>query len=799
MADIAKVRLTIDGISTEAEKGVLLVEAARRIGIKIPVFCSHSKLLPLGACRICLVEIEKAPKLVTACTTPVGEGMVVFTRSARVVKARQGIVEFLLANHPLDCPICDQGGECELQDVCFEFGRGKSRFEDIKRNFDNKYGRIKLSPVLSWVNNRCIHCERCTRVCHQVVGEDHIGMLNRGDKAMISTFQFTQMTCELCGNCAEVCPTGTITNGTVKYKDRVWNLTPNPSVCLLCSSSCATRVWTDLKGKVTRVTAPKDEQDCCDFLCAKGRFSFDADQGEQRLREGTKITSEVAETFQQSESLQPTVQAFKALAKDSGSTAVIYNSRIANEEAYLVGRIARTVLKTPHVVPLENHEGLTSYLDRFSGRQSTSKDILSADLILLVDAPLARETPMIGYFVTRAVRQKGAALYTVGPEKTRHSSMGLAHHWNAPGASKDFVLSLIEALQSRKSDASAEFNKIVDAVQGSRQMVIIAGSRPLAEGPAFIRAIESLSSKVANSKVLMVPEGGNTLGAMLMAGSGMRVPGWGSNVSQNGCSVQEDVLGAIEKGSIKNVLLIGEDLQEGLINWPRWKTAFAKLANLVVFDAFRSELTSLATLAVPVRSFHEFEGSVLSALGEWKIARGSIPGAVGQSMSRLLLKLESELGGAEQSFASVTSEVKKLYQWHVSRATEAVEDKKSADSAGKDKSTGGNPGKDGVFLLIGNDLYHSGAMTLRGAHLGQFLNRSLLMNSADAEKMKISNDARVQLKIGSDKVSVAVRTTDDIMSGCCFLALNSLSPDERRWFGGIGKPLTAVIISGGAA
>jgi len=267
-----------------------------------------------------------------------------------------------------------------------------------------------------------------------------------------------------------------------------------------------------------------------------------------------------------------------------------------------------------------------------------------------------------------------------------------------------------------------------------------------------------------------------------------------------------------------------------LLNWPRWKKALEKIKLLVVFDSFRSDLTALANIAFPIRSFHEFEGTVLSALGEFKTSKGLIPGTVGQSLPRLLLKLESELGKSEQAFEllgksnqtlpELVSEVRKIHRMRTtfnSRSGDAPSAKTVIASSSPNpvppnvegtgvSQKGSRSGQnaevsksDSFSLLVGNNLYHSGSMTLRGAHLAQFLDRAMLINPVDAEKMKVEDGANLQVSIGNKKFSVPAKLCEDIMQGCCFLPVNGFSPEERPWFEGISKSLAATVKPGGAA
>src|SRR3954449_6257318 len=234
MAD--PVKFTIDGQALEEAPGTLLINAAKAAGIPIPAFCYYDNLSLQAACRMCLVEVEKTPKLQVACTLPVAEGMVVHTDSPQVQQARKGTLEFLLTNHPLDCPVCDKGGECELQDMTFRYGADRSRFVEEKLHTPE----MKWSNVVYYDAPRCILCFRCVRVCDEGMGVKALGVGQRGANSVIIPNREDHLDCVECGMCIDICPVGALTSGTYRYKTRPWEMEYAPTVCTHCSNGCKT-------------------------------------------------------------------------------------------------------------------------------------------------------------------------------------------------------------------------------------------------------------------------------------------------------------------------------------------------------------------------------------------------------------------------------------------------------------------------------------------------------------------------------------------------------------------------------
>lgn len=261
-------KITIDGIEIEAGGGQTILDAARRAGIKIPTLCYYDRLSKAGACRMCLVEVEKAPKLMTACTTEIRDGMGVRTDTDKVRKARRGVIEFLLINHPLDCPVCDQAGDCELQDLAFEYGAPESRYKEEKLTF----AKIDLGPHLVRDQNRCLNCRRCVRFTWENLKTHDFGATGRGCHTVIGPYAAKSLDGEFIGNVIDICPVGALTDRRFRFKSRVWDLEMIPARARNCSHRC--QVILGLKdGEIIRVTARKNENGCLEkLICDKCRF-----------------------------------------------------------------------------------------------------------------------------------------------------------------------------------------------------------------------------------------------------------------------------------------------------------------------------------------------------------------------------------------------------------------------------------------------------------------------------------------------------------------------------------------------
>src|SRR3979409_531547 len=277
MADLVK--LTIDGRDVQAAPGTLVIDAAKTAGIEIPAFCYYEGLSLQAACRMCLVEVEKAPKLLASCTIPVTEGMVVRTDSPLVAQARKSMLELLLTNHPLDCPVCDKGGECELQDMVFRYGAGESRYTENKLHVDEK----QWSPVVFYDKPRCILCYRCVRVCNEGLGVGALGVSNRGVISEIVPNRHDYLECDECGACIDICPVGALTSGSYRYKTRPWEMEHVGTICTHWSEGCKHTLGVR-NGQIVRGNNRDRSGINNEFLCIKGRYAFDFVEHPDRLQ-----------------------------------------------------------------------------------------------------------------------------------------------------------------------------------------------------------------------------------------------------------------------------------------------------------------------------------------------------------------------------------------------------------------------------------------------------------------------------------------------------------------------------------
>ena len=339
------IQLTIDGREVQAVEGAMLVDAAKQGDVEIPYFCYEPKLgQPVGACRMCLVEVEGIPKLQTSCSTPVKDGMVVHTQTERVRKAQNAVVEFLLVNHPLDCPVCDKGGECPLQDITFGWGLGRSRFIEPKRHFEKP---LALSPLIAIDRERCILCYRCVRFSQEIAEDYQLIFTERGAHTFVGTHDGHPYVAPFSGNIIELCPVGALTSQPYRFRARPWDIEGAAGICTLCSSQCNV-TFTVRDERVVRVLAREfnGNEDVDDgWLCDKGRFAYQAIHVDERItRPLVRDGDELREV-----SWERALQAAAGLARHAGRVGTLVGGQASNEEGFLLQRLSREALQSSDI------------------------------------------------------------------------------------------------------------------------------------------------------------------------------------------------------------------------------------------------------------------------------------------------------------------------------------------------------------------------------------------------------------------------------------------------------------------
>src|SRR5438876_314729 len=411
--------LTIDGKPVTVPARTLLIEAVKQAGIEVPSFCYYPGLALQGACRMCVVAIEKMPKLQTACTTVVSNGMVVRTDNEEVKNSRKAMLEFLLTNHPLDCPVCDKGGECELQDMVFRYGAAETRFMERKLHHEEK----KFSSLVYYDRPRCILCYRCIRVCDEGMDVNALGIGFRGAHSEIIPNRGDELACEECGMCIDICPVGALTSGTYRYKTRPWEMQYVPTVCAHCSNGCKTTLGVR-NHEILRANNRDLSGINKDFLCVKGRFAFDFTSHKERIRQPLLRRGDKLLPVSWEDAAQAAATKLKAAYDAGGKEAIgfIGSNRTSNEENYLLQRLARGTFGTNNI---DHHRTadyaglLTALGDRAAFSLLTMEQLYQSKAVLVIGNDPTNQNPLVAWQIRSGIRHFGTKLFVIHSNESK--------------------------------------------------------------------------------------------------------------------------------------------------------------------------------------------------------------------------------------------------------------------------------------------------------------------------------------------------------------------------------------------
>jgi len=635
---MADVTLTVDGKKLTAPAGTLLIEACKSVGIEVPSFCYYPNLSLQGACRMCLVKVEKMPKLQTACTTVVGEGMIVITDSDEIKQARKSMLEMLLGNHPLDCPVCDAGGECELQDMTFSYGAAESKFMEAKNHKEEQ----QWSPVVFFDRPRCILCYRCVRVCGEGMDVWALGVQNRGVSSLIAPNKEDHLECEECGMCIDICPVGALTSGAYRYKTRPWEMKHVGTVCTHCGDGCKTTLGvrrSDTGMEIVRGDNRDKSGSNGDFLCIKGRYAFDFANHEERLtqpliRKDGKLTPSTWE-----EAFELVGKKFAEVRdKDGGSAiGVIGSTRTTNEEAYLLSKFARVVLKTNNV---DHHRtadfpALSAALRGKPDATASMSDVYNAPAILLIGNDPTERHPLLAWQIRNNVRLHRARLYVVNREliKLRRQASIFAQVGEDNGESA-FVhfLSHNDAAPEPlgvNGTTPAILEKLRETLRSEKDLLVVFGSEIQEIN------IQQLVGALPQAKFICLADYSNSRGAADMGLYPDLLPGYhalsGSSPFHEEWSVPQtagmhttEMVVAAREGKLKALYVVGSNPIGRLHIDP---FAFSK-SFVVVQDMFLTETAVMADVVLPAANAYEKSGTMTNTCGDLQLVKkaGEISG-----------------------------------------------------------------------------------------------------------------------------------------------------------------------------
>ncbi len=636
------ITFSIDGREVEAPENEMLVDAAKRGDVEIPVFCYEPKLgAPVGACRMCLVDIEGIPKLQTGCSTPVKDGMVVHTQTKRVKDAQESVLEFLLINHPLDCPVCDKGGECPLQDVSFGWGGGKTRFIEPKRHFKKP---LELSPLIAIDRERCILCYRCVRFSQELSEDYQLVLHERGAATFVGTFDGHPYVAPFSGNILELCPVGALTSRPYRFRARPWDTEDAGSVCTLCPAQCNV-AFTVRDNRVLRVNVRDNDEVDDGWLCDKGRFAYQSVHAEERIAAPMVRDGGVLREVPWERALE---EAKLALKKSGGRIAGLAGGETTNEEGFLLQRLVRDAHGSPWLSSGTDlaREQLLALGD--PGLQATVADLEYAHTVLVLGTEPVDDAPILDLRLRKGVRRNRVQLAVATPRPSSLDPNAVLSVRYAPGAEAAFVAALSAAFYGgdvagparaagADADAVGELAKLLRTSGGDApgEVVVLYSERILAAGEALTQPLLKLTGALglagrAGAGLLGIPVATNGRGLREAGVNGDAGPGLAA-LDQAKAVGPTAIAEALAAGDLSVLYLLHTDPLREQPQRAIWDRALDKATHVIAHAGFMTEaIREHATIVFPAESYAEKEGTVVHPDGRMQRLRPAIgrPGDV---------------------------------------------------------------------------------------------------------------------------------------------------------------------------
>ena len=784
------VELIIDDKQVAVEEGATILAAAKKIGINIPNMCYDKRLRPYGGCRLCVVEQEGNPRLLASCSTPVAPGMVIKTDTPKLRKVRQTVLELLLIHHPLDCPICDKAGECDLQDIAYEYGKPEGRFIRHRKEMPPDV----RGPLVELTANRCILCGKCVRICAEHQGRGALGFIGRGFPTVVQPAFGEILECDYCGQCIDICPTGALLSKPMKFQARAWFLEEKDSICPFCGCGCTLTIGTR-EGKILRSRAKEDNGRSEGNLCGRGRFGIDYIYSENRLktplmrRDGELVPATWDEALKfASDSLTHVIA-----AHGRDAVGAIGSHRCTNEDNYMLRKFMSSVIGSGNMDSSAafGYAAVQKALGMSFGTKShtiTMKAPLGKDVILVVESDISATHPVFALNILQAKRE-GAGLMVADARQTKLTRHSTSHLKMQSGTSVALLNGLMKIIIDQglfnrqivsKTEGFDAFEKSlaeytpekVSKITGIPEAQLIASAEELAR--AKNRMITLTVNISENSKgrdtvlaaanlVLLLGDDPETLQIPAEYANSFGMVKMGVQ-PRSGAKGLADML--YEQGAVRGLIIMGEDPVSRYPFTSKIQAVLKSLDLLIVQDIALTETAKLAHIVLPAAGWAEKDGTFVNAEGiTQKLQR--IVETHGQSLPdwqilrNLSLALGKEIG--TRSIAGLAEEIKETV-----RITDTASDRRVFHAVAH--AAGEAPSAEYPFSLVIRDvLQHSGTMSTRSKSLDLVVSEAYLeINEEDAVKLAVSDNSHVKVSSRRGTIYLKARVTDTVPPGSVF-------------------------------
>ncbi len=801
------VNLTIDDKKVTAPKNATIFDAAKSAGIKIPILCHDKKLHPFGGCRMCLVEVEQMKgRLIPACTTPVTEGMTVTTTTPEIIKARKMVLELLLLKHPIDCPVCDAAGDCDLQNLTYEYKVNINKFTDEKFHHQIDYE----NPLIERDMNRCIHCGKCARICDEIVSFGAYTFINRGIEAKMGTEYDGPLNCEFCGSCVSVCPVGALVSRPFKFKARWWSMTKTKTVCSYCGTGC--QLTLGVKDNKVLTTIYDENQGFHNGqLCTRGRFAYQFINSDKRLT--TPLIRKNGSLVEASwdEALSVVAEHLReAKAADPDSVAGLVTPRLTNEELFLFGKLFRETIGTENIDHSAGyaHNALTSGAMEslgYAASPSTIADIQKADLLLVVKTDAYETHPVLGFEINLGVKRKDIDLRIVSDKRGKLSKLPKAKTYvHKPGNEIVLLNALAKSIiDANLVDASASNlpgfdgykqsleqyapGKVAEACgMGADEITSLATDYAKAGkalillplGLGYVAHGKELAQAVINLALLTGKIGKEGCGVLIMGeknnSQGAVDMGVYPKAKRNDAAT---ILDSCAAGKVKVLYVAGENPVVSYPNRTKVTAAIDKAEFLVVQDLFLTETAEKAHVVLPACSFAEKDGTFTS-VGRvvQRVNKAIKPIGLSRTDLEILSSLIGTLGGATYTSASeVFAEIASKVSGYQGFSYEVLGENGQivpVTTKAKFVQVEAAPLKEeaGKFAMVtGSALYHCGTLSRYGEGPMHVCPEGYVeLSRQDAALLKISENDVVNIKSSLGEIKLKVKVDVRMPQGVVF-------------------------------
>ena len=820
------VNLTIDDKQVTAPKTATIYDAAKLNGIKIPILCHDKKLKPFGACRMCLVEVEQMKgRQIPACTTPVTEGMIIRTSTPDIVKARKMVLELLLLNHPIDCPVCDKAGDCDLQNLTYEYKVNANRFTDAKFNHEIDYN----NPLIERDMNRCVLCGKCARICDEIVGFGALTFISRGIETKIGCEFDEALNCEFCGSCISVCPVGSLLARPFKFKARFWALTKKKSVCSYCGTGCNLTLGVK-DNKVLTTLYDEDQGFHKGQLCCRGRFGYQFINSNKRLtapmvKKNGKLT-EVG--------WDEALDVVASRMKDSGaSLAALASARLTNEELVLFKQLIELAgSKNYDHSAGYAHTALTGGFAKSFGVAASSASILDiqkSDMLLVIKTDAYETHPVIGFEINMAVKNMGAKLNILSDKRGKLSRLpGAKTLLHSPGSEVVVINAIAKSILDDKlakgiatsvpgyAELVKSLSRFAPEVVAKQCGLKAADIKQLATeyaksekalilfpaGQAYPGHNAELASALANLAILTGKVGNDGCGVLCMGEKNNSQGAVDMGFYTKGGLNASRIIEGSAAGSIKTLFIVGENPVVSYPDHNKITSALDKVEFLIVSELFMTETAAKADVVLPACSFAEKEGTFTSTDRRVQHIKPAV-GKVGQSRSdfEIFGSLINKLGGhAAASPSIVFDSIASSTPGYVGMSYTTLGDVGSFAPVTVNPSfvitevtaNGAETGK--MALVTGSALYHSGTLSQYGEGPMYVCPEGYIeLSRSDAARLKIVEKDLVNVTSSSGSIKLKSKVSIRMPEGVVFAPYHFAEiPVNKVWS---GAPVTWVTVS----